>query len=160
MKELDHSYSLSQTFDIPVGRYTSIAGGVMFHSDDNHPWVTDNKAVSNFPFKESCQFDYIPCSGKGRIEVGSDVWVGEGTRILSGVHIGDGSILGAGSVVTKDVPPYAIVVGNPGRIVDYRFPHSVIKKLLKVKWWNWDDKTVRERLGDMKDINIFIEKYG
>lgn len=65
----------------------------------------------------------------------NDVWIGSNVVVLNGLHIGTGAIIGAGAVVTKDVPPYAIVVGNPARIIKYRFDKEMIKKLLKSKWW-------------------------
>ena len=70
--------------------------------------------------------------------IGNDVWIGTQSIIKSGIHIGDGAIIGAGSVVTKDVPPYAIVAGVPAKVIKYRFDDATISKLLKIKWWNMD----------------------
>ena len=75
---------------------------------------------------------------KGDVTVGNDVWIGYGATILSGVTIGDGAVIGTHAVVTKDVPPYAIVAGNPGKIVKYRFSEEIINKFLEIKWWDWD----------------------
>lgn len=76
--------------------------------------------------------------------IGNDVWFGTNSTIMLGVKIGDGAIIGACSVVTKDVPPYSIVAGNPAKIVRYRFPDEIIEQLLKIKWWDWDyDKITR-----------------
>ena len=144
-----------------VGKYTSIAGGCVFHGPDNHPWVTDNRCVTNYPFGDkNPDWDFFPkCSGKGKGSIGNDVWIGEGVRVLSGVKVGDGVIVGAGSVVTKDVPDYAVVVGNPAYVVKYRFTPQQIKVLLKVKWWNLSDQEVRENITELSDINKFMEKY-
>ena len=94
-----------------------------------------------------------------KTKIGNDVWVGENAIILAGVNIGDGAIIGAGAVVTKDVPPYAIVVGVPAKIIKYRFSTDVIKKLLKIKWWDWTDQEISTRYLDFLDIKIFISKY-
>lgn len=70
-----------------------------------------------------------------RVEIGNDVWIGDNVVILKG-KIGDGAVIGAGAVVTRDVPPYAIVAGNPARVIKYRFDDETIRKLLKEKWWD------------------------
>lgn len=76
--------------------------------------------------------------------IGSDVWIGDNVVILPEVNIGNGAIIGAGAIVTKDVPPYAIVGGNPAKIIKYRFSESVIQELLDSKWWEWDDSKIKE----------------
>ena len=77
-----------------------------------------------------------PC----QIIIGHDVWIGHGVKILGGVKIGNGAVIGTGAIVAKNIPPYAIAVGNPARVIKYRFDEETIKKLLAVKWWNWDLK--------------------
>lgn len=84
--------------------------------------------------------------GKGPITVGHDVWIGARCIILSGVTIGNGAVIGAGSIVTRDVPPYAIAVGNPARTIRYRFAPDVIERLQSLKWWDWSDDLIRERI--------------
>jgi acetyltransferase-like isoleucine patch superfamily enzyme len=100
-------------------------------------------------------------SCKGDINIGNDVWVGAKSTIMSGVKIGDGSIIGAGTTVTKDVPPYSIVVGNPGKIVKYRFDENQIEKLLKISWWDWtEDRIKTEAMNMWSDkIDEFIERH-
>lgn len=83
-------------------------------------------------------------SSKGDIVVGNDVWIGYQSCILSGVTIGNGAIIGAKSVVTKDVPPYAIVAGNPAKFIRYRFPQETIDKLEHLAWWDWDISVIKE----------------
>jgi len=154
------SYSLSTLDDfVIVGSFTSIAGGCTFHFYDAHASVFVPELVSNFPFEEKWGCDYPTSGGGGMVSIGSDVWIGEGVRVLAGVHIGDGAIVGAGSVVTKDVPPYAFVAGNPAQIKRYRFDGETVRKLLKIKWWEWDNKIIRDRMEDMKDIKLFVDKY-
>nr|ASV46951.1 hypothetical protein [uncultured bacterium] len=79
--------------------------------------------------------------------VGNDVWVGARATILGGARVGDGAVVAAGSVVLDDVPPYAVVAGNPARVVRYRFSRGVVERLLRIRWWDWPDERVREHRG-------------
>jgi acetyltransferase-like isoleucine patch superfamily enzyme len=98
---------------------------------------------------------------KGDIQIENDVWIGATSTIMSGVTIHNGAIIGAGSTVTKDVPPFAIVAGNPGRIVKYRFTEEQIEKLLQIAWWNWEEEQVKDNAMLMWSSNIdeFINKF-
>jgi hypothetical protein len=78
------------------------------------------------------------------VVIGSDVWIGTDAMVLSGVSIGHGAIVAARAVVTRDVPPYAIVAGVPAKVVRWRFEPAVIERLLKVAWWEWDDERIRQ----------------
>lgn len=88
-------------------------------------------------------------------EIGNDVWIAAGAQVLHKVRIGDGSVIGAGAVVTHDIPPYAIAVGVPARIIGYRCPSFFIERLEKVQWWNWPDDILRDNIGWLisSDIN-------
>ena len=151
-----------------VGRYCSIAGNVrtvlgahptsefvsthpMFFSmirQNGKTYVTEQK------FKEA---KYADEEKKYCIEIGNDVWIGESAAIMSGVTVGDGAIIAAGAVVTKDVPPYSIVGGVPAKIIRYRFDQNQIDALLKIKWWDWPQEKI-ERLADTFDnAESFIE---
>lgn len=79
---------------------------------------------------------------KGDIVIGNDVWIGYEAVILAGVTIGDGAIIGARAVVTKDVPPYTVVGGVPARQIKRRFPEQILNELLKLKWWDWDEDRI------------------
>jgi virginiamycin A acetyltransferase len=83
---------------------------------------------------------------KGDTIIGNDVWIGYKALIMAGVKVGDGAIIAAKSVVTKKVPPYTIVGGNPSKIIRKRFDDSVIEKLLQIKWWNWDKEKITRNL--------------
>lgn len=84
---------------------------------------------------------------KGTVTIGSDVWIGDNVIILGNTKIGDGACIGAGSVVTKDVPPYAIVAGVPARIIKSRFREEIVSLLMEIKWWNWsDDEIVKNKV--------------
>jgi acetyltransferase-like isoleucine patch superfamily enzyme len=99
-------------------------------------------------------------STKGPVIIGNDVWIGTGTIVLSGVTIGDGAIVGAGSVVTHNVPPYSIAVGNPARVIRFRFSESQITNLLKIAWWNWDDVKIKENIELLYgNVDTFINKF-
>lgn len=152
---------------VDIGRYTSIAEGVEFVDRSNHPCIKNPSLVASFPFSNVwAGIDYpgterevlIPNTSTHTI-IGNDVWIGRNAKIVSGVTIGDGAIIGAEAVVAKDIPPYSVVVGNPVKIIKKRFHYKTIEKLLKICWWQWDKETVLERLEDFKDITKFIEKY-
>lgn len=92
-----------------------------------------------------------------RTIVGNDVWIGEGAVIRTGVHIGNGAIIGAGSVVTKDIPAYAIVAGVPARHIRYRFNEMELKKVEESKWWEWSDSRILETQQFFASVSSFLE---
>lgn len=126
-----------------IGKFCQIGAGVEFVMNGaNHQM----NAVSTYPFYIFGSWDQSAPSKedlpfKGDTVVGNDVWIGQNSTILPGVHIGDGAIIGLNSVVTRDVPPYTIVAGNPAKTVRKRFDDELINLLLKLKWW---DKSIEE----------------
>lgn len=126
-----------------IGKFCQIAAGVEFVMNGaNHQM----NAVSTFPFYTLEGWNMKPPAKsdlpfKGDTVIGNDVWIGQNATILPGVHIGDGAIIGANSVVASDVEPYSIVVGNPAKLIRYRFDGELTSLLLKFKWW---DKPVEE----------------
>lgn len=94
------------------------------------------------------------------IEIGNDVWIGSNATVLPHVKIGDGAVIGAGAVVTHDVPPYAIVAGVPARIIRYRFPQQIIDAMLKIQWWNWPVEKINENLEFFTQPELFCEIFG
>ena len=121
-----------------IGKFCQIAAGVEFVMNGaNHQM----NAVSTFPFYTMEGWEMAPPAisdlpFKGDTIVGNDVWIGQNAVILPGVHIGDGAIIGANSVVGRDIPPYTIVVGNPARETRKRFDDELIRLLLAFKWWD------------------------
>ncbi len=107
----------------------------------------------NKPFKEKLTLNR-------RITIGNDVWLGRNVIITNGANIGNGVIAGAGSIITKDIPDYAVVVGAPARIVKFRFSKEQIEEMNKICWWDWPDELIRERYYDFYlDADSFIKKY-
>lgn len=96
-----------------------------------------------------------------RVQIGNDVWFGQNVLVTNYANIGNGVIAGAGTVITKDVPDYAIVVGAPARVIKYRYLPREIEQLNKIAWWDWSDEEIRERYDDFYlPIGEFIKKYG
>lgn len=92
-----------------------------------------------------------------RICIGNDVFIGANVTVLDGVTIGDGAVIGAGAVVSKDIPPYAVAVGCPIKVIKYRFDNEQIEKLKKLEWWNFDDEKLKEVERYFFDIEGFIQ---
>jgi len=171
-----HTYGVSQrtilfanTSNSPtvtIGNFCSIAPGVVILANVDHP----TNLPSTYPFRtlmfcfrENCgggSYDNHDAVSRGDIKIGHDVWIGQNSIILSCVSIGTGAVIGAGSVVTKDVPPYAIVVGNPAKIVGFRFEREIIEQLLRSKWWTFSDEKIRELepFFYSNDIDAFLKQ--
>lgn len=121
---------------IVIGKFCSIADNVQIFAGGEHRPDWGTTYPFNVFFPEFSKVKGHPAT-KGEVHIGNDVWLGNGATILSGVTIGDGAVVGAHALVTKDIPPYAVVAGNPARIVKYRFEEKVIEKFMEIKWWNW-----------------------
>lgn len=128
-----------------IGNFCSIAQNVYFLLDAGHPMQN----ISTFPFKVSFSLEEYEATSKGNIVIDDDVWIGYGATILSGVHIGQGAVIAAGAVVTKDVPPYAIVGGVPAKVLKYRFPQEIIEKLMKVDYSKLDKDLIQNHVDDL-----------
>lgn len=131
-----------------IGKYCSIASNVKIFLGGNHriDWITTYPFnIINDDFPNACEIKGHPASN-GDVVIGNDVWIGYGATILSGVTIGDGAVIGAHTLVSKNIAPYTIVVGNPMMVVKKRFTDDVIDKLLKLKWWNWENKKINENI--------------
>jgi acetyltransferase-like isoleucine patch superfamily enzyme len=92
-----------------------------------------------------------------KVIIGNDVWIGIRVTIVGNVKIGNGAVIAAGAVVTKDVPPYAIVGGVPAKIIRYRFPAEIVQKLQKIEWWNWPEDKLRNNISMFQSDNLLSE---
>lgn len=132
-----------------IGKFCAIGSGVEFVMNGanhrmnsattypfnlfGHGWEKVTPALADLPYK-------------GDTVVGSDVWIGQNVTVLPGVHIGDGAVIGANSVVAKDVPPYCIAAGDPCRVIRKRFCDELIAHLLRIRWWDWSAQKIFENL--------------
>jgi acetyltransferase-like isoleucine patch superfamily enzyme len=110
--------------------------------------------VDDFPEAGTLREGDIGATSKGDVVIGNDVWLGYGSMIMSGVGIGDGAVIAAGAVVTRDVEPYSIVAGNPARLIKKRFDEETIDKLLKIKWWDWPVEKINNNLNLIYNIDV------
>lgn len=145
-----------------IGRYCSIAGAVNIISG-THPvknWVSTHPAFYS-PACE-CGKSYVNSllfeENTPRTVIGNDVWIGAGAVILGGIKIGDGAIIAAGAVVTKDVEPYAIAGGVPAKLIRYRFEEAEIEKLLEIRWWDKPEEWIAAHAAEFSDIKRFLEQ--
>lgn len=144
----DRSYTgpWNMIFHCTIGKYCSISYGVTIGAPEH-----------NYTRPSTHQFIYEPRYGlfeedtivreekfNQPVSIGNDVWIGCNSTILRGVSVGNGAIVAANAVVTKDVPPYSIVAGVPARVIKYRFSQEIIDRLLSLQWWNWDDSRIKK----------------
>lgn len=163
-----HSYGRPRILIFPgdkgkvtVGAFVSMAGEIDIFVGGNHrpDWVTTFPIRQQFGLEGMFE-DGHPAS-RGEVVIGNDVWIGWGAKILSGVTIGDGAVVGAYSLVAKDVRPYSIVAGNPAREIRRRFSDEQIEALLEIAWWDWPTSRVIAEVEELSSDNIdaFIDKH-
>lgn len=131
----------SSVSKIKIGSFCSIARHTAIQDHNHNIKNITTYFIKYHVFKESNRSSDLV--SKGDVVIGNDVWIGTQCVILSGVTIGDGAVIAANSVVTKDVPPYAIVGGTPAKVLQYRFTQEIIDKLLEIKWWDWDIEKIK-----------------
>lgn len=159
-----HSYGVTEytvfnataEFPVVIGSFCSIADGVQIHGETHHA----NDRASTYPFRMRLQGRPEPGRGRGRVTIGNDVWIGARAIVLSNLTIGDGAVIGAGAVVTKDVPRYAIVAGNPARLIRHRFDPDTIAELQSIRWWDWPDEKIMAELDSFYGpIEAFVARH-
>lgn len=148
-----------------IGKFCSIASSNRINPGNHPMW---RAALSHFTYRsESYGFavpndeEFFDWRKAHRVTLGNDVWIGHGAVILPGVTIGTGAGIGAGAVVSKDVPPFAIVGGVPAKRIRFRFPEKVQEGLLKIAWWDWSREQLEAGLLDLRKFSAeeFVEKY-
>jgi phosphonate metabolism protein (transferase hexapeptide repeat family) len=163
----DYSYveHESQIAYATIGKFCSIASLTRINPG-NHPM--QRASQSHFTYRASAYFageaddgDFFDWRREHHCTLGHDVWIGHGVVILPGRHVGTGAVIAAGAIVTKDVPPYTIVGGNPARPIRRRFSETVETGLMDLAWWDWDHETLRQALPDFRALSVedFLSKY-
>jgi len=163
----DYSYVVNdaQITCTTIGKFCSIAAMTRINPG-NHPMHRVSQA--HFTYRASAYFpgesddaEFFEWRRQHHVRIGHDVWIGHGAVVLPGRSIGTGAVVAAGAIVTKDVPAYTIVGGNPARIIRRRFPEDVAGRLAELAWWDWDHETLRRALPDFRKLaaDAFLAKY-
>lgn len=148
-----------------IGKFTSIAAMTRINPG-NHPM--QRVSQSHFTYRASAYFDgevdeteFFAWRRAHHVTIGNDVWIGHGAIVLPGRNVGDGAVIGAGAVVTKDIPAYAVAVGNPARVLRQRFVGHVPARLRALAWWDWPHEQIHAALADFRGLSAeqFLEKY-
>jgi phosphonate metabolism protein (transferase hexapeptide repeat family) len=163
----DYSYIVndSNIAYTKFGKFCSIAAMTRINPG-NHPMHRASqahftyRAASYFP-GEADDAEFFEWRRAQRAVVGHDVWIGHGAIVLPGRTIGDGAVIAAGAIVTKDVAPYTIVAGNPARLIRPRFPSHIAARLERLAWWHWSHERLRLALPDFRRLSVeeFLEHY-
>jgi acetyltransferase-like isoleucine patch superfamily enzyme len=144
-----------------VGGFCSISDNV-YIGGSAHPieYVSSSPVFLSHRDSVKTKFALHDYHHMPRTQVGHDVWIGHGVHVRAGVTIGHGAVIGMGAVVTKDVPPYAIVVGNPAQIIRKRFADDICQRLLASKWWDYSDEILSKVAVDFTDPETFLRNRG
>jgi len=141
-----------------IGAFCSFGANIIIggasHTVD---WVSTSPVFNENKDHLPQKFSYHKFDLSNKTIIGSDVWIGNNVLIKADIKVGHGAIIGMGSVVTKDVPPYEIWAGNPAKLIRKRFDELTISELLKMKWWNWDDKTIKENSFCFNNVQELIK---
>lgn len=141
-----------------IGAFTSIANRVVI-GGGRHPmeWVGMSPVFYAGRDSVKAKFSEHLRDPVKRVLIGHDVWIGHSAIVLPGVEVGDGAVVGAGAIVTKSVPPYAIVAGNPARVLRYRFDETTVQRLQALQWWSWPEAELRALGAFTNDVPKFLD---
>lgn len=147
-----------------IGKFTNIASDVRINPG-NHPmeWVSQHHFLyrcTRYGLREEDNSAFFEWRRRQRATIGHDCWIGHKAIILPGVTIGNGAVVAAGAVVTKDVAPYTVVAGVPAKTIRMRFPKQIWQPLEEISWWDWDHGTLKSRMDDFYDMRRFLQLYG
>ena len=162
----EYSYVVNdcQIIYAQIGKFCSIAAASRLNPG-NHP--LERAALHHFTYR-SASYDlggddaeFFQWRRDRPVVLGNDVWIGHGAVVLPGVSVGSGAVLGAGAVATKDIPPFAIAVGIPARVLRFRFPEPIVERLLRLAWWNWPRERLEAALPDFRALPIeaFLDRH-
>src|SRR6202165_3679643 len=163
----DYSYAVNdaQITYTTIGKFCSIAAMTRINPG-NHPMHRASQA--HFTYRASAYFpgetdeaEFFEWRRGSHVHIGHDVWIGHGAIVLQGRSVGTGAVVAAGAIVTKGVPAYAIVAGNPARMIKRRFPEAITNRLAGLAWWDWEHENLRNALPDFRKLAVedFLEKY-
>lgn len=146
-----------------IGKYCSIASYVRIHPVNHPMWRPTTHHMTyrrkSYGLGDTDDENFFDWRRGNKVEIGHDVWLGHNVTVRAGVKIGHGAVVGSCSVVTKDIPPYAIAVGVPAKVIKYRFPDDEIEKLLDIKWWDWPYDTLKDRLEHLTDMKKLLADF-
>ena len=163
----DYGYAMggNQIAHAEIGKFSNIATGVRINPS-NHPWW--RATLHHFTYRSRSYGFALEDDGEifdwrreDKVEIGPDVWMGHNAIVLPGVRIGAGAAIGSGAIVSKDVPPFAVVVGVPARVIRFRAKPETIATLMRIAWWDWEHERIDAALADMRALDIaeFARKY-
>ena len=150
----------SEVHSCDIGSFCSIANGFVV-GGAKHPldWVSSSPIFYNVGGGTGTHLGDLEIEPLTRTTIGHDVWIGNRVTIMQGVTIGTGVAIGAGAIVTKDVPPYAVVAGCPAKVIKYRFDEETIQKLMVSEWWNLDDAVLKEKARLVSNPQEFLRSF-
>lgn len=163
----DYGYAMgdNQIAHAVIGKFCNLATGVRINPS-NHPWwratlhhFTYRSASYGFGLEDDAEI--FQWRAEDKVTIGPDVWIGHNAIVMPGVAIGTGAAIGSGTVVTRDVPPFAIAVGVPARVLRLRFDQPTIDRLTRIAWWDWPHAAIDAALSDLRSLDAaaFAEKY-
>lgn len=163
----DYGYAVgdNQIAHADIGKFCNIASGVRINPS-NHPWW--RATLHHFTYRSASHGFSLPDDeeifawrARDRVTIGPDVWIGHNAIVMPGVKVGVGAVIGSGAVVTRDVEPFAIVVGVPAKVLRFRVDEMTAERLTRIAWWDWDHPRLDAALADFRalDAAVFAEKY-